>query len=140
MKEYRLVFNLDEIEKTAKEFLSVTKGAKHFSFYGGMGVGKTTFITTICKALGSDDLISSPSFAIINEYSLEEKEPIFHFDFYRIKDPVELLDIGFHEYCNSPAYCFIEWPEKGERMIPDDFIQIKIEEGQGNERIMTFKI
>jgi tRNA threonylcarbamoyladenosine biosynthesis protein TsaE len=105
-----------------------------------MGVGKTTLITSICKNLGSDDLVSSPSFAIINEYSSENEVPIFHFDFYRIKKPAELLDIGFHEYCSMPAYCFIEWPENGESIIPDDFINVKMEERQGGRRYLSFQI
>ena len=76
--------------------------------------GKTTFIAALCNVLGTADLISSPTFAIVNEYSTFERIPVYHFDFYRIKSKVELLDIGFDEYCRDDAYCFIEWPEKGE--------------------------
>ena len=140
MEEVKFVFSLEKIDKTANKFLMATKGFKHFAFYGSMGVGKTTLITSICKKLGSNDLISSPSFAIINEYSFGKEELIYHFDFYRIKDPVELLDIGFHEYCNKDAYCFIEWPEIGEKMIPDDFVKLKLLEGANKKRILIFNI
>lgn len=140
MKEVKFVFTIEEIDETANEFLMVTKGVKHFAFYGSMGVGKTTLITSICKNLGSKDLVSSPSFAIINEYSSAMDELIYHFDFYRIKDPVELLDIGFHEYCSNDAYCFIEWPEMGENLIPDDFVKLKLQEMTNGKRILTFNI
>ena len=138
MNDKKYVFSLKEIDDVANDFLKKTKGFKHFAFYGQMGAGKTTFITSICKCLGSDDLVSSPSFAIINEYSSKEGEPIYHFDFYRIKEPVELYDIGFHEYCAADAYCFIEWPEIGEEMIPDDFIKLNLAEGKDGERILSY--
>ncbi len=140
MKNYSFVFTLEDVDKIANEFLSVTDGLKHFAFFGTMGAGKTTLITSICKILGSDDLISSPSFAIINEYSSEAGEPIFHFDFYRINNPVELLDIGFNEYCSENAYCFIEWPEKGESIIPEDFIRVDIQVLSDKKRMLSFKI
>ncbi len=140
MKEVKFVFSLEEIDKITNDFLLATKGFKHFAFYGSMGVGKTTLITSICKKLGSDDLVSSPSFAIINEYSSAKDDLIYHFDFYRIKDPVELLDIGFYEYCNNDAYCFIEWPEIGENLIPDDFVKLKLLENANGKRILTFNI
>ncbi len=138
--KFKFVFAHEEIDKLANEFLSVTNRFRHFSFYGSMGVGKTTFITAICKVLGTDDLVSSPSFSIVNEYSSENGDSIFHFDFYRIKDPVELLDIGFNEYCNSNAFCFIEWPEIGESMIPDDFLILQLKERSDGKRILSFEI
>jgi len=140
MKEVKFVFSLEKIDEIANDFLLATKGFKHFAFYGIMGVGKTTLITSICKKLGSDDLVSSPSFAIINEYSSANDDLIYHFDFYRIKDPVELFDIGFHEYCNADAFCFIEWPEIGKNMIPDDFVKLKLLESANGKRILTFNI
>ncbi len=140
MKDYSYVFTLEDVDRIANEFLSVTNGLKHFTFFGAMGSGKTTLITSICRILGSNDLVSSPSFAIINEYSSEKEDPIFHFDFYRIKDPVELLDIGFNEYCSANAYCFIEWPEKGESIIPEDFIRVDIQVLSDKKRMLSFKI
>lgn len=140
MKEHRLIFPLKDIDRAANEFLSITEGYKHFAFYGSMGAGKTTFITSVCKVLGCDDLVSSPSFAIINEYSSKKGESIFHFDFYRIKTPVELLDIGFDEYCDANSICFIEWPEKGESIIPDDFIWLNLEEQEDGKRLLSFKL
>ncbi|MBA7526730.1 hypothetical protein ES705_18900 [subsurface metagenome] len=139
MQEFRFVFIEKDIKRVVKQLLSVIKGQKHFALYGAMGVGKTTLITAICKALGTDDLVSSPTFAIINEYSSQDGEPIFHFDFYRIKDPVELLDIGFHEYCTIDAFCFIEWPNKGEHVIPDDFLKLQLEEQPNGNRVLSFR-
>lgn len=126
MQEVRLEFGLEEIESTASRFLALTKGSLHFAFYGDMGIGKTTFITALCKQLGTDDLVSSPTFAIVNEYACRQDIPIFHFDFYRIKAATELLDIGFYDYCREEAWCFIEWPDKAEEIIPDDFIAVNL--------------
>jgi len=140
MQKYRFVYTLQDIERAANQFLELAKDTKHFALYGPMGVGKTTFITALCRLLGTDDLISSPTFSIINEYSIKDGTPIFHFDFYRIKTQVELLDIGFDEYCQKEAYCFIEWPEKGEDIIPDDFLKVKLEEINDVKRVFSFSI
>jgi tRNA threonylcarbamoyladenosine biosynthesis protein TsaE len=105
-----------------------------------MGVGKTTFITSLCHTLGTFDLVSIPSFSIINEYTTEIGQQIFHFDFYRIKNPDELLDIGFDEYCTDDAFCFIEWPEKAENIVPPDFLHIQMEEVDSETRALTFLI
>lgn len=140
MERYKLVFQHSELEEAASEFLEYTAGEKKFAFYGEMGAGKTTFIHALCEALGTDDLVSSPTFAIIHEYADLDGEPIFHFDFYRIKDPTELLDIGFYDYCEQDAYCFIEWPEKAESIIPPEFIRVRLDVNQDNSRIITFKV
>jgi tRNA threonylcarbamoyladenosine biosynthesis protein TsaE len=140
MKEYRLVFIKPDIDRAAIQFLELTKGVKHYAFYGSMGVGKTTFIKALCRQLKTDDLVSSPTFSIINEYLTKEGTPIFHFDFYRIKTQNELLDIGFDEYCQKDGYCFIEWPEKGEDIIPDYFLNVKLEEITGEKRALSFSI
>ncbi|MGD2034385.1 MAG: tRNA (adenosine(37)-N6)-threonylcarbamoyltransferase complex ATPase subunit type 1 TsaE [Bacteroidales bacterium] len=140
MKEIRFVYALTDIARVADEFLTVADENRHFAFYGNMGAGKTTFITAICKILGVQDLVSSPSFAIIHEYSLGNGEQVFHFDFYRIKKSDELLEIGFYEYCNANSYCFIEWPEKGEDLIPGDFIKVRLEEMSERKRMLSLKI
>jgi tRNA threonylcarbamoyladenosine biosynthesis protein TsaE len=138
MRKYRLTFTANEISKAAKEFLKINEKYRHFSFYGSMGVGKTTFIKALCKQLGTIDLVSSPSFAIINEYITYQGNAVYHFDFYRIHTSTELLDIGFNEYCSPDTYAFIEWPEKAEEIIPDDFVQVLLEEDSEGTRTLIF--
>ena len=92
-----------------------------------MGAGKTTFIKALCRELGSTDPITSPTFALVNEYSTATNERIFHFDFYRIKSIEEALDIGFDDYIYSGKYCFMEWPENVEALLPDHLVEVKIE-------------
>ena len=116
----------------------MTENKRHFAVRGEMGAGKTTFIKAVCLQLGARDLVSSPTFSIVNEYFDSKGVPIYHFDFYRIKNTVELFDIGFEEYCRSGGYCFIEWPEKAEECIPDDFLNISIEEENSGIRKLTF--
>jgi tRNA threonylcarbamoyladenosine biosynthesis protein TsaE len=140
MKKFHFEFILNDIERAAAQFLELTKGIRHYAFYGSMGAGKTTFITALCRKLGTDDLVSSPTFSIINEYITREGIPIFHFDFYRIKKQTELLDIGFEEYCRNDVYCFIEWPEKGEDIIPDDFLKVSLDEINNEKRVLSFSI
>lgn len=139
MQEFSLIYTLDDIHRTVKQFLLVNKDSKHFAFYGGMGVGKTTFITAMCKLLGTEDLVSSPTFAIVNEYSTLTEIPVYHFDFYRIKSTTELMDIGFNDYCATDAYCFIEWPDRAEEIIPPDFIKVYLEEISEIKRLLSFK-
>lgn len=138
MEEIKLVFNIDELQDAAAKFLTESKENKKFAFYGEMGAGKTTFITALCDALGTDDLVSSPTFAIVNEYADAEGDPIYHFDFYRIKEASELLDIGFYDYCDQDAWCFIEWPEKAEGIVPDDFIKVKLTVDPEGVRILNY--
>jgi tRNA threonylcarbamoyladenosine biosynthesis protein TsaE len=138
MEKFQLVFNENEIIKSARKFLELSHENRHFAFYGSMGVGKTTFIKAICQELGTCDLVTSPTFAIVNEYFTHDKLSIYHFDFYRIKTVTELLDIGFDEYCREDAFIFIEWPEKGIELIPDDFIKVYFSERQDGARILKF--
>ncbi len=111
----------------AKALIEFFPDQRIFAFYGEMGAGKTTFIQAICKILGSDDYVTSPTFAIINEYSTAELNPLFHFDFYRIKNIEEAFDIGYEDYLYSGNYCLIEWPEKIEQILPDNIVAVKIE-------------
>jgi tRNA threonylcarbamoyladenosine biosynthesis protein TsaE len=138
MSDNTFALLLDSIDKSAAEFLRNNKEYKKFAFYGSMGAGKTTFITALCKVLKATDLVSSPTFSIVNEYSTETGNTIYHFDFYRIKSPIELFDIGFEEYCVDDAWCFIEWPEKAEELIPDDFLKVFIEVGDNGKRTLRY--
>jgi tRNA threonylcarbamoyladenosine biosynthesis protein TsaE len=115
-----------ELLPAAKELLAQYPDSRVFAFYGNMGAGKTTFIKVICHALGVTDIVQSPTFSIINEYKTSTGESIFHFDFYRIKKLEEVFDIGYEDYIYSGDYCFVEWPELIESLLPDDAIRIRI--------------
>lgn len=127
--------NLETIHQTAKEFIKEIGEHTVFAFYGKMGAGKTTFIKAICEELGVEDVINSPTFAIVNEYRSEQTgELIYHFDFYRINRLSEALDIGTDDYFNSGAICLIEWPEKVEEILPEDTVNVWIEETEDGSR------
>ena len=120
---------LQYIRQVANEFIGLMGDHTVFAFYGKMGAGKTTFIKAICEELGVEDVINSPTFAIINEYRSDKTgELIYHFDFYRINKLSEAQDISVEDYFYSGALCFIEWPEKIERLLPDDAVRVMIEE------------
>ena len=127
--------SLDTIRQAAKEFIAGMDDRTVFAFRGNMGAGKTTFIKAICEELGVEDVINSPTFAIINEYrSSETGELIYHFDFYRINKPSEAEDIGTEDYFYSGALCFIEWPEKIEDLLPGDVVEVAITENPDGSR------
>ncbi len=130
--------NLDEIAAAAREFVDAMGDRKVFAFYGKMGAGKTTFIKAVCEELGVTDVINSPTFAIVNEYVDGRGEPIYHFDFYRIKREQEALDIGFEDYVYSGNVCFMEWPEMIENILPDDTTKVTIEEDTDGSRRIVF--
>lgn len=110
----------------AKKILEACDFAKIFAFYGNLGAGKTTFIKSICKALGVSEEVTSPTFALVNEYQGEDAI-VYHFDFYRIESEIEAYDIGIDEYLDSGAYCLIEWPERIPSILPAEAIQIQIQ-------------
>lgn len=130
--------SIDRIQEAAKEFVAQMGDNKVFAFYGKMGAGKTTFIKAICEELGVEDVVNSPTFAIVNEYTDGEGEPIFHFDFYRIKKESEAYDIGFEEYVYSGHLCFMEWPELIEDLLPEDTVRVSIEELEDGSREVKF--
>lgn len=132
--------SLDELQEAAQQLLIQFPEERIFAFYGSMGAGKTTFIKALCRELGSTDPITSPSFALINEYSGSKQEQIFHFDFYRINSIEEALDIGFDDYIYSKAYCFMEWPERITPLLPDKLLEIKIEAIEPTVRLIQAKI
>ena len=109
-----------------------------FAFYGEMGAGKTTFIKAICEELGVEDVITSPTFAIVNEYGLPDGDCIYHFDFYRIKKLEEVYDMGFEDYFYSGALCFIEWPELIEEVLPEDAVKVNITENADGSRTINY--
>jgi tRNA threonylcarbamoyladenosine biosynthesis protein TsaE len=115
-----------ELPQAAKALLNAYPASRVFAFFGQMGAGKTTFIKTLCRVLGVSDIVQSPSFAIINEYKRDSGESIFHFDFYRIKKQEEAFDIGYEDYLFSGNYCFIEWPELVEGLLPEDAVRVTI--------------
>ena len=130
--------SLEEIGKAAQEFVAAMGDRKVFAFYGKMGAGKTTFIKAVCEELGVEDVINSPTFAIVNEYVDGKGDPIYHFDFYRIKNQQEVLDIGYEDYVYSGNVCFMEWPELIENLLPDDAVKVTIEEEMDGSRKVTF--
>ncbi|MBN2480125.1 MAG: tRNA (adenosine(37)-N6)-threonylcarbamoyltransferase complex ATPase subunit type 1 TsaE, partial [Bacteroidales bacterium] len=115
-----IIDSLSKLDKAAEAFIKLTRGNQKFAFYGPMGSGKTTFIKAICHALGAVDVVTSPSFALINEYRSKDESMFYHIDLYRIESVEELYDIGYEEYFYSDAYCFIEWPEKAETLLPPE--------------------
>ena len=130
--------SLDNIREAAKAFLDGMGTGKVFAFYGKMGAGKTTFIKAICEELGVTDVITSPTFALVNEYTAADGSPIYHFDFYRIKKLDEVYDMGYEEYFFSGNPCFIEWPEKIEPLLPDDTVCVTLTEQEDGTRTVAY--
>ena len=128
-----IINNLENIREAARAFIDAIGDHKVFAFYGSMGAGKTTFVKDICEELGVEDVITSPTFAIINEYSSREGV-IYHFDFYRIKKLEEVYDMGYEDYFYSGALCFIEWPELIEEVLPEDAVKVSIRENADGSR------
>ncbi|MBW8334056.1 MAG: tRNA (adenosine(37)-N6)-threonylcarbamoyltransferase complex ATPase subunit type 1 TsaE [Prolixibacteraceae bacterium] len=129
--------HVSDLQDTAKQLLSHFPEDRIFALYGGMGAGKTTFIKAICHELGSDDYVTSPTFALINEYSTSEGAVIYHFDFYRIKKLEEAFDLGYEDYIYSGNYCFIEWPEMIESLLPDGIVEVRITEVEHGKRLVV---
>ena len=130
--------NISCIEDAAREFLRQTQGVTVYAFYGRMGAGKTTFISALCSVLGVGDEVASPTFTIVNEYRASDGTPVFHFDFYRIENLSEVLDIGYEEYLDSGGICLMEWPEKIEELLPEDALRVSIVEEEDGSRTVTF--
>ena len=132
--------SLDQIHEAAHRFVEAMGDNTVFAFYGKMGAGKTTFIKAVCEELGVSDVITSPTFAIVNEYRSEiAGELIYHFDFYRIKKLEEVYDMGYEDYLYSGALCFIEWPELIEELLPGNTVKVTIEEIENGERKVTLQ-
>jgi tRNA threonylcarbamoyladenosine biosynthesis protein TsaE len=122
------------LHSAAKKLLEYCNGRKIFAFYGSMGAGKTTIIKTICKILGAEDLVSSPTFTLVNEYKTTSGELLYHIDFYRIRKTEEVYDFGIEEYLYSNSYCFMEWPELVEELLPPGTVRIRISVNEDESR------
>ena len=127
MKRSFTIQSLDELGAVAEALIETMSEASVFAFFGSMGAGKTTFIKTLCKKLGVENVVNSPTFAIVNEYENPKGEPIFHFDFYRLEKAQEAIDIGYQEYVESGYLCLMEWPEKIENLLPENCVYVYIQ-------------
>lgn len=133
------IAGLEDLDRAAKAFLEAIGDNTLVAFYAPMGAGKTTFTTAICKALGvREDAISSPTFAIVNEYRGGAGEPIYHFDFYRIERPEEALDIGLYDYLDSGYLCLMEWPENIEPLLPPETLRVHITVNPDSTRTLSW--
>jgi tRNA threonylcarbamoyladenosine biosynthesis protein TsaE len=131
--------SLNEINHIADKFLEAHPADRIFAFYGQMGAGKTTFIKALCEQLHVVDYVTSPTFALVNEYQTADSKSVFHLDFFRIKNIQEAFDIGYEEYFSSGEYCFIEWPELIETLLPPVAVKVYIRE-TGNKKRMIESI
>lgn len=132
--------HLEEIHEVAHKFLDFVGDKKIFALYGPMGVGKTTFVKAVASCLGVTDDVSSPTFAIVNEYRTKNNEAIYHFDFYRVNNISEALDFGYEEYFFSGDRCFIEWPEKIEELLPEDIVNCYFSENEDGSRELSLSM
>jgi len=133
-----ITYTLDRIDEMAHLLIQEAGDQKIWIFKGDMGAGKTTLIKSLAKALKVADSVSSPTFGIVNEYQTQTKELLYHFDFYRLDDPMEALDIGIEEYFYSGNYCWLEWPEKIAPFLPEQFFHIELALASETGRILTF--
>lgn len=139
MKHQIQITSLEDLDRAAGEFLEAIGDNTLVAFYAPMGAGKTTFTTAICKALGvKEDAISSPTFAIVNEYRGGKGQPIYHFDFYRIERPEEALDIGLYDYLDSGELCLMEWPENIEGLLPEETLKVNIQVNADGSRTLSW--
>jgi tRNA threonylcarbamoyladenosine biosynthesis protein TsaE len=131
-----LIRDKKHLFSVAKKLLQIAEGKKIFAFYGSMGAGKTTFIKTICKVLNASDIVTSPTFTLVNEYKTSSGDSIYHIDFYRINKQEEVYDFGIEEYLTGDSYCLMEWPELIEEILPPETLRIRITAGETGERIL----
>ena len=142
MKEQIFHVNgVEELSEVSDFLISLRQEAEVIAFYGSMGAGKTTLIKNLCHRMGVTDEVNSPTFAIVNEYVTEEGEPVYHFDFYRIKKIEEAYDIGYDNYFYSGSLCLIEWPEMIESLLPEKYVRVDIMPGDSDkERVIRCKV
>jgi tRNA threonylcarbamoyladenosine biosynthesis protein TsaE len=130
---------LAELAQVAQQLIAFCQGQKFIIFKGEMGAGKTTFIKTLCAQLGVTETVSSPTFSIVNEYEYLGGL-IYHFDFYRLKNLNEVYDIGYEDYFYSDNYCLIEWPQKIEDLLPEQYVEVKIIQNLQGDREFNFRL
>ncbi len=133
------IASLDAIQQVARTFVTAIGERRIVAFYGRMGVGKTTFVKAVCKELGIDDVVTSPSFAIVNEYS-SKVCTVYHFDLYRLRRIEEFFDIGGEDYFYSGKLCFVEWPEIIESILPEDTLRVRMEECVDGSRLLSLAL
>ncbi|MFW5721300.1 MAG: tRNA (adenosine(37)-N6)-threonylcarbamoyltransferase complex ATPase subunit type 1 TsaE [Bacteroidota bacterium] len=131
--------SLSELNVIAEKFLRLMRDNKVFAFFGPMGVGKTTFIKALCNELGVVEIVTSPTFALINEYQTGNGKIIYHFDFYRIEKIEEVFDFGYEDYFYSGNYCFIEWPDKIAEILPKDVVFVQMNENKDGSRTINIR-
>ena len=129
-----LIRDKKQLPAAAKKILKYTSGKKLLAFYGSMGAGKTTIIKAVCRVLGAEDIVSSPTFTLVNEYKTAEGDSLYHIDFYRIKMKEEVFDFGIEEYFASGSYCLMEWPELIGDILPSETVKIRIEVDDKEQR------
>ncbi len=134
------ISGIEALPQVAKELLASFPEERFFAFFGKMGVGKTTLIKEMCARLGVTDIVSSPTFAIVNEYATAGGEAVYHFDFYRLKSIGEAYDLGYEEYFYSGCYCFVEWTEKIEEILPDRYLRVELTEEDGRRTLVAEQV
>jgi tRNA threonylcarbamoyladenosine biosynthesis protein TsaE len=132
-----LIKDKRHLSAAAKQLLKEFGEKRIFAFYGSMGAGKTTIIKAICESLDSVDIVSSPTFTIVNEYKTAGGESLFHIDFYRIRKKEEVYDFGIEEYLTGDSYCFMEWPELVEEILPEDTVKVRISVDDSEQRLLS---
>lgn len=136
MSSYK-VHSEEELQGIASELIEEFGDQKVILFFGEMGVGKTTLIKALCKQLGVEEVTSSPTFSIVNEYLTNNDDLVYHFDFYRIEKETEAFDLGYEDYFYSGNYCFVEWPEKISNLLPDNAVEVNIVQDEKNNRLIS---
>jgi tRNA threonylcarbamoyladenosine biosynthesis protein TsaE len=134
-----IIKDKSHLHQAASKFIKLTGGKKVFAFYGSMGAGKTTIIKSICEALDVLDIVTSPTFTLVNEYKTSRGESLYHIDFYRIRNIEEVFDFGLEEYLSSGSYCFMEWPERVGQTLPAETVRVTITVDDDEQRILEIE-
>ncbi|PLX17061.1 MAG: tRNA (adenosine(37)-N6)-threonylcarbamoyltransferase complex ATPase subunit type 1 TsaE [Marinilabiliales bacterium] len=137
--ETLILKSLSDLNVVADKFLRLMRDQKTFAFFGPMGVGKTTFIKALCNELGVVEIVTSPTFALVNEYQTNQGDVIYHFDFYRIEKIEEVYDFGYEDYFFSGNYCFIEWPDKVAEILPENVVYVQMVENSDGTRTINIR-